>query len=146
MTKQVLLSLPLLILVACSAKEPENAQDNNQPANHEEDDHGEANVLAEIKLETFDRMIKIIQLGEIEAGKEGAVEVAFNTSKERISTVRAWIGVESGVGSMKGKMQIEGDTMMHGHIEVPDSIPAGSKLWLTFELDGKSETISLAYH
>ncbi len=71
--------------------------------------------------------------------------IAFNISAERISNVRAWIGIEGGSGSVKAKLDIEGDTKMHGHVEVPKPIPAESKWWFTFEADGKTETISTAY-
>ncbi len=158
MIKQVLLSLPLLMIVACSAKEPENTPDN-QPANNETDNgsesngadskaadsHGTEHPLLKVKLKEFGRLIKITQLGEIEAGKEGAIMIAFNISAERISNVRAWIGIEGGSGSVKAKLDIEGDTKMHGHVEVPKPIPAESKWWFTFEADGKTETISTAY-
>ncbi|HIE71771.1 MAG TPA: hypothetical protein EYP98_17220, partial [Planctomycetes bacterium] len=111
MIKQVLLSLPLLMIVACSAKEPENTPDN-QPANNETDNgsesngadskaadsHGTEHPLLKVKLKEFGRLIKITQLGEIEAGKEGAIMIAFNISAERISNVRAWIGIEGGSG------------------------------------------------
>ena len=158
MIKQVLLSLPLLMMVACGTKEPENTPDN-QPASNETgngsesngpdskaaDSHGKEHPLLKVKLKEFGRLIKITQLGEIEAGKEGAIMIAFNMSADRISNVRAWIGIDSGIGSVKAKMEIEGDTKMHGHVEVPKPIPAKSKWWFTFEADGKTETISTAY-
>lgn len=150
MIKKLLLSLPLLMLVACGKGEvneqpnPDKGAAKNEGANNSmAGDHGEPHPLDDITV--FGRTAKVTQLGEIAAGKEGAVEVAFGTGKERVSTVRAWVGIESGVGSMKQKMEIEGELKMHGHVEVPDPIPAGSKLWMTFELDGKRETISLTY-
>lgn len=150
MIKQLLLSLPLLALVACGGDKKENTDNSGGNAaakkegdNHNMSEHGEAQSLGEINV--MDRTVKVVQLGKIEAGKEGAVELQFGTSDQRISTVRAWIGIESGIGSMKGKMEIEGDTGMHGHIEVPDPIPANSKLWLTFEADGDKKTVSVAY-
>jgi len=150
MIKKLLLTLPLLMMVACGKAETnEQANNDNGAANNEgannnmADDHGEHQELGDITV--FGRTAKVTQLGHIEAGKEGAVEVAFATGKERVSTVRAWIGIETGVGSMKGKMGIDGELKLHGHIEVPDPIPADSKLWMTFELDGKKETVSAAY-
>lgn len=149
MIKNILLSLPLLMLIACGAKEPAKTPDNNAPANNEADNggngHGKSYPLLKVKLKEFGRIVKVTQLGEMEAGKEGAIEIGFNTSKDRISTVRAWVGIESGIGSTKAKMEIEGDTLLHGHIEVPKPIPAGSKLYVTFEADGKTETISMTY-
>lgn len=145
MIKPTLLSLSFLMFAACSAEKPTKPAANNKTTDQQGDDHGTRYPLAEIKLEEFDRTVKITQLGEVEAGTEGAVEVEFDSSRERISTIRAWVGIESGVGSMKGKMEIEGDNKMHGHVEIPDPIPADSKLWMEIELDGKTQTISLPY-
>jgi len=145
MIKLLLIPFSLLMLTACTAEQPDTNTGTAAPKAAQEKPHGKPHPLAKIRLKTFDRIIKITRLGEIEAGKEGAIEVAFNTSEERISTMRTWIGIESGVGSIKGKGHIEGDHKMHAHIEVPDPIPPKSKLWLTFEADDKTETISLPY-
>jgi len=51
--------------------------------------------------------------------------------------VRAWIGVESGQGSMKGRLTKETERIVHGHIEVPDPIPASSKCWIEIEANGE---------
>lgn len=157
MMKRLLLSLPLLFLVACGGKEDHDrdnnhGQEGSNETKHDDgkdgdmghgDDHGDPHPLG--KLTAHGRDFEVVQLGDIVAGKEGAVELAFKSGKERITTVRAWVGVESGEGSMKRKMDLEGTSEMHGHLEVPDPIPAGSKLWMSFDVDGKVETHGIAY-
>jgi len=48
-------------------------------------------------------------------------------------SVRFWIGVESGEGSVKGRPEAEKNGVYHGHAEVPDPMPAGSKFWVEIE-------------
>ena len=65
--------------------------------------------------------------------------------KERITTARGWIGVASGKGSMKSLWELDGETHLHGHVEVPATIPDGAMLWIDLEVDGATETVSIAY-
>lgn len=147
MMKRILLSLPLLLLVACDAKHDHDHGKGSKPhadGGHEESGHGASHPLG--KLTAFDREFSIVQMGEITAGEEGAIELEFASGKDRLTTVRAWIGVESGEGSAKAKLDLEGTANMHGHIDVPNPIPADSKLWFSFELDGKQQTHAIAFH
>jgi hypothetical protein len=51
--------------------------------------------------------------------------------------------VESGVGSLKAKANSHGDHF-DGHVEVPEGLAAGAKLWLQVESStGESEVKSL---
>mgnify|MGYP003642435736 CR=1 FL=1 len=150
MMKRLLLSLPILFLVACGAKESQdndkgkgNEEASHKETGHDEGGHGEAQQLG--KMKAHGREFAVVQMGDIHAGEEGAVELEFATGADRITTVRGWVGIESGEGSMKGKFELEGEKTMHGHIDVPSPIPAGSKLWLSFDVDGKVETHSIAY-
>ena len=150
MIKHTLLSLSLLMFVSCGA----DGHDHTTPANgtnnagtatgQEESGHGTPHPLG--KLTAFGRECSVVQFGDIKAGEEGAIELEFASAKERLTTVRSWIGIESGEGSTKAKLDIEDTANMHGHLDVPSPIPANSKLWLSFELDGKTEVHSVAYH
>jgi len=149
MIKRLLLALPLLLLVACGAKAPDKtgampAKGGNAAGQVDAGDgHGTPHALA--KLTAFGREFSVVQMGDIHAGEEAAVELEFASGKDRLTTVRAWIGVESGEGSTKGKLDIEDTANMHGHLDVPDPIPAGSKLWLSFDHEDKQETYWVAY-
>ena len=176
MMKRLLLSLPVLFLVACGGKEShdndaghgneghneaghEDGKDGDKghkeaghdeaghdEAGHDEGGghgHGEAHTLG--KMKAHGREFTVIQMGDMHAGEEGAVEIEFASAADRIATTRVWVGVESGEGSVKAKFELEGDKNLHGHIDVPSPIPANSLLWLSFDLDGKVETHSIAF-
>jgi len=71
--------------------------------------------------------------GPVKAGEEGHFTIHV-TGAEPVA-VRAWIGAESGAGSIKSK----GETEEHGfhvHADAPDPIPAGAKLWVEVEETG----------
>ncbi|MFY9344480.1 MAG: hypothetical protein WAT39_18445 [Planctomycetota bacterium] len=103
---------------------------------HAADGHGAMVKLGSIQLGGV--AVDVSQEGTVEAGKEVGVELSFAKGKPVPGTVRAWVGVESAAGSMKGKLGKEGDSGMHGHLEVPKPLPAGSKLWL--EIEGTAGT------
>jgi len=147
MTIRTLLTLPLLFAFAACGNEP--AEHNQEGGNHEanenekhNDGHGEAQALGE--LTAHGRSFKVTQFGHVEAGEEAAFELEFAAGK-RIDTVRGWVGEESGKGSVKSPWNMEGETNLHGHVEVPAKLVDGAKLWMELEVDGKTETVSIAY-
>ncbi|MGK0155882.1 MAG: hypothetical protein ACI9SE_002849 [Neolewinella sp.] len=167
MMKRLLLSLPVLLLVACGGEKDhdndkghgdsgnaeaghtdgKDGDKGHEEAGHEEggdeSGHGKSHSLG--KMKAHGREFSIVQMGDIHAGEEGAVEIEFASGKDRIGTTRAWVGIESGEGSAKAKLDLEGTATLHGHIDVPSPIPADSKLWFSFDIDGKVETRSIAY-
>ncbi|MBI2421448.1 MAG: hypothetical protein HYV27_01375 [Candidatus Hydrogenedentes bacterium] len=49
-----------------------------------------------------------------------------------VAAVRVWVGPEDATGVMVVKTEIEND-YHHGHVEMPNPIPAGAKLWIEIE-------------
>lgn len=49
-----------------------------------------------------------------------------------IGAVRIWVGQEDPAGSMVVKSEIEND-YWHGHLEMPNPIPADARLWVEIE-------------
>jgi hypothetical protein len=176
MMKRLLLSLPVLFLVACGGKESHDndkghGEEGHQETSHEDgkdgdkgheeaghketghdegggeeasgDGHGAAHPLG--KMKAHGREFSIVQMGDIHAGKEGAFEIEFASAADRIATTRAWVGIESGLGSTKAKFDLEGTTTLHGHIDVPTPLSPDSRLWISFDIDGKVETHSIAF-
>lgn len=87
--------------------------------------------------------------GEIKPGGDAPIDVWLTTAdgKPAIATaVRFWIGTEDAQGSVKAKADIEDPKQpnhWHTHVEVPDPLPAGSKLWIEIEhQDGKKSLCS----
>ena len=113
------------------------------PAGAHAHEHGERIELGTIKV--GEHTISVFQLAKIEAGKEADFDLDFPAGKPLPGTVRGWIGLESGVGSLKVKFEKETDSRMHGHPEGPNPIPAGSMLWIEIEGAGGTSKASLAY-
>ena len=146
--KTLPLLLTLSLFAACTKEAPANPAGGNTPAKTPADgpkmgDHGEEKPLGSLTIgaHTFE----LIQAGAITAGKEGSVDLVFPAGKPVPGTVRAWVGVESGEGSLKSKLGKEGDRAVHGHFEVPKPIPAGSKIWIEIEENGQSLRASAAW-
>ncbi|HEU4417826.1 MAG TPA: hypothetical protein VFT55_02750 [Planctomycetota bacterium] len=105
-----------------------------KPAGHE--GHGPEHPLGEVTLGGI--KVQVVLLGDIEPGKEADFDVRFPAGSKRPETLRAWIGLESGQGSMKKRFENEKDTTMHGHVLVPKPLPEGSLAW--FEVEAASGT------
>mgnify|MGYP006969362157 CR=1 FL=1 len=100
--------------------------------------HGERHELGKADIGGFS--VAVATLGEIEAGHEGVLDVEVSGGAP--AAVRAWVGVESGQGSLKAKLDKEGDDY-HGHVEVPATLPSGSAVWVEIEdAQGKRSTAS----
>jgi hypothetical protein len=78
--------------------------------------------------------------GELKPGGEAPIDV-WITGGEPVAAVRFWIGTEDGSGALKAKAALERDNW-HTHAEVPEPLPAGSKLWV--EIESTTGTIVLA--
>ena len=129
------------LFAACGGHEPgththadgtvhKNGEPEKPAGQH--DDHGPEHPLGEVTLGGI--KVQIVLCGDAEPGKEAHFDVRFPAGSKRPETLRGWIGLESGQGSMKTRFQNEGDTTMHGHIVAPKPLPEGSLAW--FEVDG----------
>jgi len=115
----------------------EHAGHDDHEGHDEHEDHGERHELGTADCGAF--KVTVAVLGEIEAGAEGVLDIDVEGGTP--AAVRAWVGIESGAGSMKAK--IEGDHGYHGHIEVPATLPEGAQVWIEVEdADGKKSTAS----
>lgn len=56
----------------------------------------------------------------------------IKVSGGEVKAVRVWVGTEDASGVMVVKTEIEND-YNHGHLEVPNPIPAGVALWIEIE-------------
>jgi len=79
--------------------------------------------------------------GQLVAGKEAPIDVTVTPaagSTAKATAVRFWIGTEDAKGSVKARAEVENSAepnRWHTHAEVPDPMPAGSKLWVEIEDD-----------
>lgn len=94
--------------------------------------HGERQALGQAVLGAH--TLAVFQEGALVPGKEAHIDLDVAAGQALPEVVRGWVGVESGQGSRKARFDKESATNLHGHLEVPDPLPAGSALWL--EIDG----------
>jgi hypothetical protein len=144
------LTLPLLLVAlvpfaSCSKHEdpktpPANTSGNAAPV----DDHGHGTPKPLGSMTIGAHTFEVVQLGDVKAGEETFVDLKFAAGKPLPGTARAWIGVQSGEGSRKAKLGKDKDTTLHGHVDVPSPLPAGSALWIEIEEGGKTEAKSIA--
>ena len=145
MIRLLTISTALLLATSCGKQSPDqpNGTGDRQVNHAAEDEHGERRQLGYLDL--FGSKFAVVQYGDVAAGEEAGFELEFESAEQRITTVRGWIGTEDAKGSMKSRWTIDDVANMHGHVEVPDPIPQGSKLWLELERGGESKTLSIAY-
>ena len=137
---KLLLSSALAVLFAACAKEPTpvNPAPSNTPTAGEHG-HGPAQSLGSLTIGAHTFEVK--QVGSVAAGKEAVVELHFPAGKAA-PVARGWFGNEAAEGSVKAKFSGQPP---HAHIDAPATLPAGSKLWIELEENGKTERGSLAF-
>ena len=79
----------------------------------------------------------------LEAGDTAHLDVEVSGA-EKPKAVRAWVGNETATDAVKDKVKDEqlasGD--YHMHVDVPEPLPAGSKLWIEFETAAGTQKVS----
>ncbi|HEX6812157.1 MAG TPA: hypothetical protein VF384_11080 [Planctomycetota bacterium] len=141
--RMIALILAVALHASCSKEEtptpggtPPQTGATAQPGGHD------AMVkLGTVKLGELD--VQVSQEGKLEAGKDLGFDLTF-AKGTALPTVRAWVGIESGVGSAKALFEKDRADTLHQHVEVPKPLPEGSKLWL--ELDSTKTRASVDLH
>ena len=105
--------------------------------------HGDPHPLGKVVVGGIE--FDVTQLGDVEAGGEAAFEIALPAGASPPGTVRAWIGVESSVGSRMARLEAE-DGHLHAHLEVPAPLPADGRLWLEVGLDAGPARAAIGLH
>lgn len=109
---------------------------------HEDSMHGEPVALGEQEIDGL--RIRASHDGPVEAGHELPIDV-WVEGGTAVASVRFWVGVESGAGSVKARAELEADNW-HTHAEVPAELPEGSAIWVQVELeDGRRVLVDFAF-
>ncbi len=159
----VLLAAGSLAILGCDKKQPANTakptgdththadgtkhDDGHDHADHADDHHGEPIALGEGTFGAY-KVKASRDAVEFKAGGEAPVDVWVDPAAAgapKVTGVRFWIGSEDAKGSVKAKAEIEfadQPNRWHTHTEIPDPLPAGSKLWISIEDDAGKTTVA----
>lgn len=111
--------------------QPGNGHDHDhKEGDKHEEDHGPLTDLGTKKVGAHD--VQVSLAGEVKPGEE-AVFVIKPKGTAEPKAVRAWVGVESGQGSIKTKAEEEKEGEWHAHHKVSKPMPANSKVWVELE-------------
>lgn len=142
MKRVVVLSLGLILtglptgIIHAQPKPP------TQPA--KPDDHEAAKFdLGTLKIGGFD--LQVGQVAEAKPGEEAIFIITVKGGTGKPRSVRAWIGIESGQGSIRTAAEEEKANEWHAHHQVSKPLPANSKLWLEVETTAGRTKASLAF-
>ena len=124
--------IPLLVLMVCG---PCVAEDHGHE-HGEGHGHGEeAPAIALGDVTIAGTTYSVSAHGEIHAGHEAVLSIAI-TAGDAPESLRAWIGVANGRGSVKALLDGH-EGHYHGHLEVPAELPEGSAVWLGVATGGE---------
>jgi hypothetical protein len=113
---------------ALLVQQPDHDHKDDQ---HKDDEHkGEKKDLGTQKIGGFS--VQVMQIGEVKPGEE-AIFIIMPKGQGQPKAVRAWVGIESGEGSIKTKADQEKEGEWHAHHQVSKPLPAKSSLWVELE-------------
>jgi hypothetical protein len=102
--------------------------------------HGHEGTRQELgTTESAGLKLTAIQVGKVEAGKEGIFEVALPKDTKTPKAVRLWVGNANGDGSTKAKAENDGEDW-EAHVEIPGTLAADAKLWVEVQPESGNRT------
>lgn len=147
----------LNILTGCEEKKPaaapstttkadDHGHDHGAGGGHEDPGHGHGGAVVALGEQTIGSFSAkaTCEEGQIVAGKDAAIDVTLTPTGAgggtagKVVAVRLWIGTQDAKGSVKAKAELEDPkdpNHWHVHAEVPNPMPADSKLWVEIEDD-----------
>ena len=129
---------PAILTALLALGLPLSAADEHAGHNHAAEGahaHGKAEAIGSVDISVYKSAVSAS--GALAAGKEWHVELRLNPDQPAPKAIRVWVGLENGRGSAKAKAEAEKDAKGEygAHVEVPNPIPADSKLWISVEPD-----------
>ena len=123
--------------------------DHDHDHDHDKDGHhgGPRHELG--KQTVAGNAVSVTQIGDaVVAGKAVTFEIKVSPeaagSAAKPKAVRAWVGNEKAEGSLKGNAPWR-EKFYDADLEVPATLPAGSKLWVEVENDAGKHRASFDY-
>lgn len=132
----------VLVLVGCESKPKPSVPTPAEPSKPEAaapkaPAGGHGGGVIELGETTVDGMkVRASRdVGEIKPGGDAPIDIWLNGGLGDAAAVRFWIGTEDAKNSVKAKADVEAGHW-HTHAEVPQPLPAESKLWVEIEKKG----------
>lgn len=156
----VLTTVSLMGWLGCDKKPSSTTTKNGTTAKSEAHDHehadGDSHVhsddaghdgpMTDLGSSSIGSFTMKASRGQIAAGSDAPINAWLTPSvggaNANVVAVRFWVGTQSGAESVKAKAEIEDPAQpnhWHGHAEVPNPIPAGSRLWVEIEFEGQGK-------
>lgn len=118
----------------------DHANDKDHDHDH---DHAHGGPVIDLGEQTIGDFIVKVTRDEapIVPGKDAPIDVIATpgpSATTKVAAVRFWVGTQDAKGSVKAKGEIEDvkePNRYHTHAEIPNPIPAESKLWVEIEDD-----------
>lgn len=114
------------------------AATSGKPTSTDGHGHGPSTALGEQASGGF--TIRASREGDVKAGGDVPIDVRVTGGTGKPAAVRFWIGTQDATGSVKAKAALEKDDW-HTHVEIPNPLPADSKLYVELESDKGEKTV-----
>ncbi|MBX3373674.1 MAG: hypothetical protein KF817_07555 [Phycisphaeraceae bacterium] len=121
---------------AAAADHDDHDHDHDAAGGHGYGHHGEPVELGTTRIGAY-QVHAARDEGAVTAGGDVPIDVRVDGDVSGITAVRFWIGTEDGDGAMRARGEREDPSVLnhwHAHADVPDPMPADSRLWVELEL------------
>jgi hypothetical protein len=112
-----------------------------KPAPAAGDDHGHGAVVQLGEQQVAGFAVRASRDGAIAGATDAPIDVWITGGTGKVVAVRFWVGTQDAKGSVKAKAELEKDNW-HTHAELPSPMPAESKLWVEFEIEGGARHVA----
>lgn len=102
---------------------------------------GEPQTLGKFRFEG--QTLEALRLGTIEPSGLVTLILEPTSDKDLPADLHAWIGVESGIGSVETELTDDGHDHLFARLVVPDELPAEAAIWIADRDD--DERISIPF-
>jgi hypothetical protein len=89
--------------------------------------------------------VQVTQVGNVKAGEAAIFVITITGGAAEPKVVRAWVGVESGEGTIRAKAEEEKGGEWHAHLTVSKPMPAKSALWIELEAGANKPKASFTF-
>ena len=104
-------------------------------------DHGHGVVVQLGEQQVAGFAVRASRDGTLAGATDSPIDVWITGGASKVVSVRFWIGTQDAKGSVKAKAELEKDNW-HTHAELPSPMPADSKLWVEFEVEGGGKQLA----